>query len=87
MVTSYCVVCARSCPTLCSPVDGSPPGSTIMKFSKQKNGAGCHLLLQGVLLTQGSNLHLLCLLHWQANSLPLCNLGSPTNYYYYCCCC
>ena len=36
---------------------------------------GCHFLLQGIFSTQGSNLHLLCLLHWQANSLPLCHLG------------
>ena len=32
--------------------------------SPDKNtGAGCHALLQGIFLTQGSNLHLLCLLH------------------------
>ena len=30
-----------------------------------------HALLQGIFLTQGSNLGLLCLLHWQAGSLPL----------------
>ena len=29
------------------------------------------------LLTQGSNASLLCLLHWQAGSLPLCHLASP----------
>ena len=27
---------------------------------------GCHVLLQGIFLTQGSNPYLLCLLHWQA---------------------
>ena len=32
---------------------------------------GCHALLQGIFLTQGSNQHLLCLLHWQAGYLPL----------------
>ena len=32
---------------------------------------GCHALLQRIFLTQGSNLHLLCLLHWQADSFPL----------------
>ena len=30
----------------------------------------------GIFLTQGSNLHLLHLLHWQADSLPLYHLGS-----------
>ena len=38
---------------------------------------GCHFLLQGIFLTQGSNLHLLCLLHWQADSLPLESPGKP----------
>ena len=37
---------------------------------------GCHFLLQGIFLTQGSNSHLLCLLHWQADSLPLSHLES-----------
>ena len=30
--------------------------------------SNCHFLLQGLFVTQGSNL---CLLHWQADSLPL----------------
>ena len=32
----------------------------------------CHSLLQGVFPTQGLNPNLLCLLHWQVDSLPLC---------------
>ena len=32
---------------------------------------GCHALLQRIFPIQGSNLHLLCFLHWQASSLPL----------------
>ena len=32
---------------------------------------GCHALLQGIFPVQGSNLCLLCLLHWQVGSLPL----------------
>ena len=31
---------------------------------------GCHALLQGIFLTQGLNLRLFCLLHWQVGSLP-----------------
>ena len=38
---------------------------------------GCHALLQGIFLTQGLNLHLLPLLHWQVGSLPQSHLGSP----------
>ena len=50
------------------------PGSSVRGILH--GGVGCHLLLPGILLTQGSNLHLLCLLYWQEDSLPLGNLGS-----------
>ena len=43
-------------------------------FSGKNTRVGCHFLLQGIFLTQGSNP---CLLHWQADSLPLSHLGSP----------
>ena len=31
-----------------------------MEFSRQETGVGCHFLLQGIFLTQGLNLGLLC---------------------------
>ena len=34
-------------------------------------GVGCYALLQWIFPTQGSNQHLLHILHWQAGSLPL----------------
>ena len=37
----------------------------------------CYALLQGIFLTQGSNLSLLCLLHWPVGSLPLVPPGKP----------
>ena len=40
--------------------------------------AHCHFLLQGVFPTQGSNPSLLCLLHWQVDSLLLSHLGFPS---------
>ena len=43
----------------------------------KNTGVGCHVLLQGIFQTQGSNPHLLCLLHWQAGSLPLAPPGKP----------
>ena len=47
--------------------------------SPGKNMAvGCHFLLQGIFPTQGSNPHLLCLLHWQAGSLPVEPTGKPS---------
>ena len=41
---------------------------------------GCHFLLLGIFSTQGLNPHLLCLLHWQADSLPLSHPGSLIQY-------
>ena len=39
---------ARSCPTLCDPMDCSPPGSSVHGDPPGKNtGVGCHALLQG----------------------------------------
>ena len=63
----YVYVCAQSCLTLWDPMDCSPPDSSI-HFPDKNTGVGCHFLLQGIFLTQGSNLHLL---HWQMDSLPL----------------
>ena len=72
-----CLV-AQSCPTLRDPMDCSLPGSSVHRDSPGKNTeVGCHALLQGSFPIQGSNLSLLCLLHWQAGSLPLAPPGKP----------
>ena len=60
----------QSCPTLCDPMDCSPPGSPV-------HGVGCHFLLQGIFLTQGSNLHFLWLLHCRRILYRLSHQGSP----------
>ena len=58
-------------------MDCSLPGSSAHGDSPGKNtGVGCCALLQGIFSTQGLNLSLLCLLHWQAYSLPLSHQGS-----------
>ena len=60
------------------PMDCSLPGSSVHGDSPGKNtGVVCHALLQGIFLTQGLNLPLLCLLHWQVDSLPMRHLGNP----------
>ena len=41
----------------------------------KNTGVGCHFLLQGIFPTQGLISCLLCLLHWQVDSLPLSYLG------------
>ena len=45
----------------------------ILEFPGKNTGVGGHFLLQGIIPTQGSNP---CLLHCQADSLPLSHLGS-----------
>ena len=68
---------AKSCPTLCDPTDCSPQAPLSMGFPRQEDWSGLPFLFQGIFPTQGSNLCLLCLLHWQMVSLPLSQLGSP----------
>ena len=43
-------------------------------FPGKKTREGCYFLLQGIFQIHGSNLRLLQLLHWQADSPPLCHL-------------
>ena len=68
-----CCLVAKSCLTL------QPHGLQPIRllcpwdFPGKNTGVGCHFLLQGIFLTQGSNLHLL---HWQVDSLLLSHLGS-----------
>ena len=41
----------RSCPTLCEPMDCSPPGSSVHRDSPGTNiEVGCHALLQAIFL-------------------------------------
>ena len=57
-------MCVLSCSVVsdfCDPVDYSLPGSSVHGDSPGKDtGVGCHFLLQGIFLTQGSNWHLSC---------------------------
>ena len=48
-----------------------------MGFSRQEYWCGLHILLQEIFPTQGSNPHLLYLLHWQSGSLPPAPSGKP----------
>ena len=52
----------QSCPTLCDPIDGSPPGSPHPWDSPGKNtGVGCHFLLQCMKVKSESEVAQLCL--------------------------
>ena len=62
------------CPTLCDPIDGSPPGSPVLGILQARILEWVAISFPwGIFLTQGSNLHLLYL---QEESLPLSYLGS-----------
>ena len=49
---------AKLSPTLCDPVNRSPPDSSVHPLCKNTK-VRCHFLLQGIFPTQGSNLRLL----------------------------
>ena len=66
--------CVQPLPTLWTVAHQAPLS---IRFSQQENWDGCHFLLQGIFLTQGLNLHLLHILHWQVDSLKLVPPGKP----------
>ena len=62
----------QQCPTLCSPMDCGPPGSSVHRDSPGKNtGVSCHSILQGIFLTQGLNLHLFFFIFFGLNFIYL----------------
>ena len=76
-LTSVCMLsCSvtQSCPTLCDPMDYSPPTGLFWNFLGKNPGVSYHFLLQRIFSTQRLNL---CLLHWQEDSFPLSYLESP----------
>ena len=68
-VTLWKVLIAPSCPTLCDPMDGSPPGPLSMGFPFKNTGLlfPSPFNLPNPEIKPGS----LCLLHWQEDSLPM----------------
>ena len=78
-IDCYYWLVVKSCPTLLWPHELSracqEPAELFCpwNFPSKNTAVGCHFLLQGIFLTQGSNP---CPFHWQADSLPLNHLGS-----------
>ena len=72
-----CMLSCFSCVRLGNPMDRGPPSSSANEIFPGKNTeVGCHFLLQGIFSTEGSKLCFLCLLHWEASSLPLSSVQS-----------
>ena len=67
----------QSCLTLCNLWTVATSLLCPWDFPGKNTGVGCHALFQGIFLTQGSSLHLLGLLNWQADSLPTVPPGKP----------
>ena len=65
---------AQSRPALCAPWLHPSRVLCPWDFPEENTRAGCHSLLQGISLTQGSNPRLL---HWHVDSLPRSHQGSP----------
>ena len=60
-VVNHAAKSLQSCPTLCDPIDGSPPGSPNPWDSPGKNtGVGCHCLLQCMKVERESEVAQLC---------------------------
>ena len=67
----------QSCQTLCSPMDGSPPGFSVHGIILARILEWVAISFSsGIFLTQGLNSRFLRLRHWPADSLPLSHLGS-----------
>ena len=70
---ALCGSCAQSSPTLCDPIDCSPPGSSIHGIS-QARILEWVAKIQWIFPTQGLNLCLLHLLHWRQILRHKCDL-------------
>ena len=51
---------SQSCPTLCDPIDSSPPGSHPWDSPGKNTGVGCHFLLQCMKVKSESEVAQLC---------------------------
>ena len=67
---------AKSCPPLCDPMDCSPSGSSVQRISQARVLEWVAISFSRESSTQGLNPHPL---HWQADSLLLWHLESPTS--------
>ena len=62
-------------------MDHSPPGSSVHGILQARILEWVAIpFSKGIFPTQGLNPHLLCLLHWQASSLPLAPRGKPSRW-------
>ena len=75
-------MCAQLGPTLCDPIDCSPPGSSVHGILQTRILQSVAFPPPGDLVSPEIEPHLLCLLHWQGDSLPLQYLLHIYTHYY-----
>ena len=76
--TLYQALCAQSCPTSVAPWTTAAKLLYLLNFPGKNPGVGFHFLgIEPRDSTQGLNLCLLSLLHWQVDSLSLAPPGKP----------
>ena len=57
LILCVCAKSPQSCPTLCNPMDCSPPGSSVHGDSPgKKTGVSCHVPLQGIFIEPASSM-------------------------------
>ena len=71
------MICAclvtKSCPTLCNPVNCSPPSSSVHRILQE------WIAMPSSKASAWTRVRLLCFLHWQGGSLPLGPPGKPSS--------
>ena len=77
-----CAGSLQSCLTLCSPMDGSPPGSSVHGISQARTLEWAAISSSRGTPDPGMQPASLCLPHWQADSLPLASLILRKKYRY-----
>ena len=88
----FCHMCVhaqllQSCPTLCDPIDCSPPGSSVRGILQARIPAWVAFSSPGNCPDPGLKPEsLMCLLHWQVGPLPLAPPGKPHKLSKYICC-
>ena len=68
---------AKSCPTLCDPMDCSPPASSVHEILRQEYWSGLPCPPPEALPNTGIKLASLMFLYWQVSFLPLAPPGKP----------
>ena len=61
----------QSCPTLCDPIDGSPPGSHPWDSPGKNTGVGCHFFLQCMKVKSESEVAQSCPTLWDTMDYPI----------------